>query len=100
MGRCKGCCNGYSSLRVAKRQRILEVSSIGRISGKGLAELLAYIREHPEVVDGPINQYSVYRAHAAIVQEVCVVTKLRLEDVQKCTCGWAGLWKLRLFCGC
>jgi hypothetical protein len=80
MGRWKGCSNGFSSSRVAKRQRIAEVASIGRISGQGLVELLRYVREHPELVDEPLSKDAVYRALDAIVKEVCVITKLRLED--------------------
>ena len=69
-----------SSNRAAKRQRIVEASTIGRISGQGLKQLLDYVRENPELVDGPISRDTIYRALTAIAQEVCVVTKLRCED--------------------
>ena len=69
-----------SSKTAAKRQRIAAASTIGRISGHGLQQLLAYVRENPELVDEPINAKSVYRALDSIVKEVCVVTKIRLQD--------------------
>ena len=67
-------------MRAAKRSRLLSVAGVGRVSDKGLQEILEAVRREPSLLEDNTDAAAIQRALDSLADSVGTYSTLVQED--------------------
>jgi hypothetical protein len=67
-------------MRAAKRSRLLSVAGVGKVSDRGLQEMLAAVRREPQLLEDNTSSDAIQRAFDSVANAVKAESILEMED--------------------